>query len=114
MASTVEALSGGHELGGGQEPGPAIRPTRADDFDRPSASAPIWEMLPAAERGFMQATSLVRLTAAARWLGVRPASLRRHVHEGQCSGRKFDGEWFVGRGTVERWRVRHAADTTER
>ncbi len=58
------------------------------------------------DRDFMRSTGLVRLTAAARWLGVRPATLRRHVHDGECSGRKFDGDWFVGRGTVERWAVR--------
>ncbi len=70
------------------------------------ASCPISERLPQADRDFLSATGLVRLTSAARWLGVNPATLRRHVHEGQCSGRKFDGDWFVGRSTVERWRIR--------
>ncbi len=70
------------------------------------ASCPISERLPAAERDLLSATGLIRLTSAARWLGVNPATLRRHVHEGQCSGRKFDGDWFVGRSTVERWGIR--------
>lgn len=62
--------------------------------------------LPASDRDFMCSTGLVRLTSAARWLGVSPATLRRHVHDGHCAGRKFDGNWFVGRGTVERWAMR--------
>ncbi len=62
--------------------------------------------LPPADRDFLRLTGLVRLTSAARWLEVRPATLRRHIHEGQCPGRKFDGDWFVGRGAVERWRIR--------
>ncbi len=61
---------------------------------------------PPADRDFVQLMGLVRLTSAARWLNVSPATLRRHVHEGQCSGHKLDGDWFVGRGTVERWRMR--------
>ncbi len=69
-------------------------------------ACPISERLPRADRDFLSATGLVRLTSAARWLGVNPATLRRHVHDGQCSGRKFDGDWFVGRGTVERWSTR--------
>jgi hypothetical protein len=70
------------------------------------ATSPIAEGLSPADRDFLGLTSLVRLTSAARWLEVSPATLRRHVHEGQCSGRKFGGQWFIGRGTVERWRVR--------
>ncbi len=71
-----------------------------------AAPCPISESLPPDDRDFMCTTGLVRLTSAARWLGVNPATLRRHVHEGHCSGRKFDGDWFVGRGTVERWGTR--------
>ncbi len=70
------------------------------------AASPISDGLPPAERDFLHLTGLVRLTSAARWLAVSPATLRRHVHEGQCSGRKFDGQWFVGHGAVERWQVR--------
>lgn len=74
--------------------------------DAPAGVTTISESLPDADRSFLCSTGLVRLTSAARWLGVSPATLRRHVHEGQCSGRKFDGDWFVGRGTVERWQMR--------
>lgn len=68
--------------------------------------SPIADGLSAADRDFLALTSLVRLTSAACWLEVSPATLRRHIREGQCAGRKFEGRWFVGRGTVERWRVR--------
>ncbi len=67
---------------------------------------PSWEDLPAGDREFLRTSGLVRLTAAAHMLGVSPGSLRRHVHEGRCAARKFDGEWFVGRATVERWALR--------
>ena len=87
------------------EPVPATAPGVTVQPD--SASVDLLRTLSPADRSFLAATSLVRLTTAARWLGVTPASLRRHVHDGECPGRKFDGEWFVGRGTVERWRVRH-------
>lgn len=66
---------------------------QADDVTHDLSS--ISEGLPAADREFMCTTGLVRLTSAAHWLGVDPATLRRHVHEGQGSGRKFDGEWFT-------------------
>ncbi len=72
----------------------------------PGATVSLPESLQAADRDLMDLTGLVRLTSAARWLEVSPATLRRHVHEGRCSARKFDGDWFVGRGTVERWRIR--------
>ena len=72
----------------------------------PGAMPPLVNSLTAADRQFMGTTGLVRLTTAARWLRLNPATLRRHVHEGRCSGRKFDGDWFIGRGTVERWQVR--------
>jgi hypothetical protein len=80
-------------------PGITVRPD--------TAASDLLQTLSPAERSFLAATSLVRLTTAARWLEVTPASLRRHVHDGECAGRKFDGAWFVGRGTVERWRLRH-------
>ncbi len=77
-----------------------------ESTDGAVAARDIAEVLPPADRDFMRVTGLVRLAAAARWLGVSPATLRRHVHDGQCSGRKFDGDWFVGSGTIERWSIR--------
>lgn len=70
------------------------------------ATPAISDDLPSADREFLNLTGLIRLTLAARWLGMSPATLRHHVREGQCSARKFDGHWFVGLGTVERWRRR--------
>jgi len=81
-----------------------MRMRRVDDATE--GRSPIADGLPPADRDFLRLTGLIRLTRAAYWLEVSPATLRRHVHAGQCSGRKFDGHWFVGRGTVERWRVR--------
>jgi hypothetical protein len=85
---------------------PLIATPCADCHDALETGGPRWEDLPPRDLAFLYTTGLVRLTAAASWLGVSPASLRRHVHEGRCSGRKFDGDWYVGRGTVERWHLR--------
>ncbi len=79
-----------------------MRPEDGAAERSPSISDPV----STADRELLDLTGLVRLTSAADWLDVNPATLRRHVHDGRCSARKFGGHWFVGRGTIERWRVR--------
>ncbi len=61
---------------------------------------------------FLQLTGLMPLAAASRHVGAAPATLRRHLADGECYGRKIGQKWYVSGQAIERWARRHPAHGT--
>jgi hypothetical protein len=59
------------------------------------------------EEGFFRLTGLIPLAAACRHVGAAPATLRHHLADGACEGRKINRTWYVSRSSIERWALRH-------
>lgn len=62
----------------------------------------------AEEEALLRLAGLVPLRRASRDAHVRPATLSRHIREGECLGHGVGGRWFVNGQAVQRWAARHA------